>query len=450
VNQVFVRSEQLAEKIHDIKLYIPEWKVLFSLDGRKNEDDIAGFLETDLQEVQHTLKKLQEMDLIVPESGEMPAAEEMLPSDQDVDFVDETLSAFEKVEEDSETAEEPDEVEQAPELEPQLDSSAEPQEFDVPLEIDEEESKEILASEDESPETQEESLQVPEEDQQLEGFEELKMEESHEVKEEESEQDLDSLIDDLLKEESVSEQDGEGPKILDESEMAQWAEEDVPTETPAPATEEEAMPEVTTEFKPEEEPEVKLEEETQEEVEEISEVILPSEAETDYKSEEETVIGETLEVPAEETMAPELGDEEVATPEETVQEVSEVVSEPDLASQKTILVVDDSIVIRKMVEIALENESYNVVSVATGKEAFSYLDSKDPNLVILDIMLPDVNGLDILKAIKAKTTIPVVMLSAKDTPKETSQAKELGADDFIPKPFRDEELVGKIHELIGQ
>ena len=65
-------------------------------------------------------------------------------------------------------------------------------------------------------------------------------------------------------------------------------------------------------------------------------------------------------------------------------------------------------------------------------------------------MLPDVNGLDILKVIKTKKSIPVVMLSAKDTPKETAKAKELGADDFIPKPFRDEELVNKIHELIGQ
>ena len=63
-------------------------------------------------------------------------------------------------------------------------------------------------------------------------------------------------------------------------------------------------------------------------------------------------------------------------------------------------------------------------------------------------MLTDVNGLDILKAVKASKDIPVVMLSAKDTPRETTMAKELGADDFIPKPFKDEELVSKIRELI--
>ena len=114
----------------------------------------------------------------------------------------------------------------------------------------------------------------------------------------------------------------------------------------------------------------------------------------------------------------------------------------------TILVVDDSVVIRKMVEIALENENYEIVSVATGKDALNYLDDNDPDLIILDIMLSDVNGLDVLKAIKASKQIPVVMLSAKDTPRETTKAKQLGADDFIPKPFKDEELVSKIKELV--
>ena len=110
--------------------------------------------------------------------------------------------------------------------------------------------------------------------------------------------------------------------------------------------------------------------------------------------------------------------------------------------------VDDSVVIRKMVEIALENENYQIVSVPTGKDALNFLDDQTPDLIILDIMLSDVNGLDVLKAIKASKDIPVIMLSAKDTPRETTRAKELGADDFIPKPFKDEELVAKIKEHI--
>ncbi len=136
--------------------------------------------------------------------------------------------------------------------------------------------------------------------------------------------------------------------------------------------------------------------------------------------------------------------------EETEAEVAGAeVEAPAPEVRHTLLVVDDSVVIRKMVEIALENENYEIVSVANGKDALKFLDENTPSLVILDIMLPDVNGLDILKAIKASKDIPVVMLSAKDTPRETTKAKELGADDFIPKPFKDEELVSKIRELIG-
>ena len=142
--------------------------------------------------------------------------------------------------------------------------------------------------------------------------------------------------------------------------------------------------------------------------------------------------------------------------EEEVEESTPAAPEKDVhvdVAQKTILVVDDSVVIRKMVEIALENEeTYQVVAIGSGKEALDYLDTNKPDIIILDIMLPDVNGLDILKAIKANDKIkdiPVLMLSAKDTPRETSRAKELGADDFIPKPFKDEELIGKIKELIG-
>lgn len=161
-----------------------------------------------------------------------------------------------------------------------------------------------------------------------------------------------------------------------------------------------------------------------------------------------------------------LFQEEVAETKVSVEELAEAFEESpepetveappakkvvtEKAAQGIILVVDDSVVIRKMVEIALENENYDIVSVATGKEALNYLDETTPDLIILDIMLSDMNGLDVLKAIKASKQIPVVMLSAKDTPRETTKAKQLGADDFIPKPFKDEELVGKIKELIRQ
>jgi CheY-like chemotaxis protein len=436
VNQVFVRSEQLANKIYDIKLHIPEWKVLFAIDGRMTGSELAGFLEFDETEVDKALNTLQELELIVPEGGEESPAEELQEAAEGIGAIDETFEMFERVEEEQESPpeEETEPVSEEPsEVSSQVESEEEPgQEFDAGDLIEEQPAEEpetpeqpqweeppvpempeeVSEGEEEETEMEETTFDVPVE-QAEEGvgdeFEELTLEgmDEEENKSDEPEQDLDSLINDLLKEETSGEE--EEPKILDDAEMAAWEDEQVPEETAeAPVEEETAQAEPATE-------DLDIPVETEEEQPEVAE--------------EESAPVESVE------------------PEEEVETVETPVSGE---GQKTILVVDDSIVIRKMVEIALENENYNVVSVATGKEAFSYLDSKDPEMVILDIMLPDVNGLDILKAIKAKKNIPVVMLSAKDTPKETSKAKELGADDFIPKPFRDEELISKIHELIGQ
>jgi CheY-like chemotaxis protein len=118
-------------------------------------------------------------------------------------------------------------------------------------------------------------------------------------------------------------------------------------------------------------------------------------------------------------------------------------------SRKTILVVDDSIVIRKMVEIALENESYNIDTAVSGKEGLAKIDRINPDLVILDLMLPDINGIDILKTVKASRGIPVIMLSGKDSPQMVEKAKASGADAFLPKPFKDDELIDKIKTLLS-
>ncbi len=401
MNQVFLRSEQLADKIYDTKLYINEWKVLFALDGKMDHTQIAEFLELSAEEVQKALSRLKAMGLILPQREivfppEKPDREIKKPLEADKATEKSKEKIFE--EELAEFTEE--KVEEQPE-EP-LDTSSvldEIVEEVGPLEIEKEppapeETPETLPFEFPSSETKMPQEEIGEE------FEELKLEEEVAEPAAEGEQDLDNLINDLLKEESAGKESEKGPQILDESEMVEWeSDKELLKGTHAPAE---------TEI-----PELKI---------------------------DESFEGEQPEVPPTdmifETPVAEMMEEEKIT--------------PPASPQKTILVVDDSIVIRKMVEIALENENYNVVSVATGKEAFNFLDSKDPDLVILDIMLPDVNGLDILKVIKTKKNIPVVMLSAKDTPKETAKAKELGANDFIPKPFRDEELVNKIHELIGQ
>jgi DNA-binding response OmpR family regulator len=117
-------------------------------------------------------------------------------------------------------------------------------------------------------------------------------------------------------------------------------------------------------------------------------------------------------------------------------------------TKKTIMVIDDSIVIRKMIEIALEEEDYNIITAISGKEGLETIEKESPNLVILDMMLPDMNGIEVLKTIKTEKKLPVIMLSGKDSPQLIETAKEVGVDDFLPKPFRDEELVEKVKTLI--
>ena len=411
MNQVFVRSEHLAEKIYDVKLFMADWKVLFALDGKMSTEEISHFLEMDPGKVDQSVKQLLDLQLIMPLGAEVVPPETEKPAEEEFEVAEkgepQEMEETELEVPEDEVTEAPEEVsEEVVEEEPKAETMEEPEETAEP-EVSEEAQEEIS---DEF-ETIDPSIE--------EGFEELKIEEEEEStgeKAEESEQDLDQLINDLLQEEGGTEESEEGQAAqeeeLEEAEQAAVEEPEVETE-----------PESETEEAPE--------------AEERGDFDLGNIFDTDIAETEESI---------DEMLKKEDTEEAVAEEEAEVEQPPIPIPDSD---KKTILVVDDSVVIRKMVEIALENENYNIITVANGKDAFSYLDEQDPDLVILDIMLPDVNGLDILKTIKASKEIPVVMLSAKDTPKETNKAKELGANDFIPKPFRDEDLIKKIHELIG-
>ena len=102
-----------------------------------------------------------------------------------------------------------------------------------------------------------------------------------------------------------------------------------------------------------------------------------------------------------------------------------------------------------MIEIALEEEDYQIVTAVSGKEGMDLMAKNDPNLIILDMMLPDMQGIEVLKSIKETKKTPVIMLSGKDSPQLIENAKEIGVEDFLPKPFRDEELVEKVKSLLG-
>ena len=177
------------------------------------------------------------------------------------------------------------------------------------------------------------------------------------------------------------------------------------------------------------------------------------ELDTSIESQEE--VGQDLAGMISETETQEEEETEVETSDETMVEESEEIESPDQeefisdVSRQSILVIDDSIVIRKMIEIALEEEDYRIITASSGAEGMEVIEKENPNLIILDMILPDMNGIEVLKKIKAEHKSPVIMLSGKDAPQLVESAKEVGVEDFLPKPFRDEELVEKIKNLLS-
>lgn len=112
--------------------------------------------------------------------------------------------------------------------------------------------------------------------------------------------------------------------------------------------------------------------------------------------------------------------------------------------KKTILVVDDEKMIINLLKHNLEKEGYNVLEAYDGLEAIDVAASKKPDLILLDIMLPKLDGLSVCKRIKNMMNVPILMVSAKDEELDKIVGLELGADDYITKPFSVRELLARI------
>jgi two-component system response regulator VanR len=109
-----------------------------------------------------------------------------------------------------------------------------------------------------------------------------------------------------------------------------------------------------------------------------------------------------------------------------------------------VLVVDDEKEIADLVELYLTNENYEVFKYYTAREALECIDKTGLDLAILDIMLPDINGLSICQKIRDRHTYPIIMLTAKDAETDKITGLTLGADDYITKPFRPLEMVARV------
>ena len=109
-----------------------------------------------------------------------------------------------------------------------------------------------------------------------------------------------------------------------------------------------------------------------------------------------------------------------------------------------ILVVDDDPAINEMLTIVLEAEGFHTSSVTDGSEAVQAFRSFHPDLILLDLMLPGMNGIDICREIRKESAVPIVMLTAKTDTVDVVLGLESGADDYITKPFKPKELVARI------
>lgn len=116
-------------------------------------------------------------------------------------------------------------------------------------------------------------------------------------------------------------------------------------------------------------------------------------------------------------------------------------------AKETILVVDDEESIRELIQFNLERERYTVMTASTGEEALSMTQHHKPDLIILDLMLPGIDGLEVCKALSSYD-IPILMVTAKSEDSDIILGLEMGADDYITKPFSPRVLIARIRAVL--
>ena len=119
-----------------------------------------------------------------------------------------------------------------------------------------------------------------------------------------------------------------------------------------------------------------------------------------------------------------------------------------MKDKQTILVVDDDPNIAQLVKLYLEKEGYEVNVETRGDDAVAAFQKNPPSLMLLDIMLPGMDGWQVCRAIRQTSNIPIIMLSAKDETFDKVLGLELGADDYITKPFEGKELVARVKAVL--
>ena len=117
---------------------------------------------------------------------------------------------------------------------------------------------------------------------------------------------------------------------------------------------------------------------------------------------------------------------------------------------KHLLIVEDDELVQSLLAAFMQNEGFKVSLATTGKEMLAYLDSEPIDLILLDLGLPDEDGLVLARQIRARSSLPIIVVTARKEQKDRLAALEIGADDYLTKSFDPEELVLRIRNLLGR
>jgi two-component system KDP operon response regulator KdpE len=119
-----------------------------------------------------------------------------------------------------------------------------------------------------------------------------------------------------------------------------------------------------------------------------------------------------------------------------------------VSTDPLVLVADDEVRITKLVELALGDEGFRVITAEGGREALEKAETYRPDVVLLDIMMPDLDGIEVMRELRARRPVPVILLSAKDSTADKALGLDLGADDYLAKPFHPDELAARIRAVL--
>src|SRR6186713_1077713 len=119
-----------------------------------------------------------------------------------------------------------------------------------------------------------------------------------------------------------------------------------------------------------------------------------------------------------------------------------------MSTQPLVLVADDEPRITKLVAIALSEEGFRVVTANGGEQALQKAEEVRPDIILLDIVMPDLDGIEVMRQLRERRPVPVILLTAKGSTADKAKGLDLGADDYVAKPFHPDELAARVRAVI--